>query len=40
MRINFLAGPGAGKSTTTAWIFSELKLRQVSVELVTEYVKS
>jgi len=40
MRINFLAGPGAGKSTTAAWLFSELKYRNVSVELVTEYVKS
>jgi len=40
MRINFLAGPGAGKSTTAAWLFSELKYKQVSVELVTEYVKS
>ena len=36
MRINFLAGPGAGKSTTAAWIFSELKRKQASVELVTE----
>lgn len=40
MRINLLAGPGSGKSTTSAWLFSELKLRQISVELVTEYVKS
>ncbi len=40
MRINFFAGPGAGKSTTAAWLFSELKTRQVSVELVTEYVKA
>ena len=40
MRINFLAGPGAGKSTTAAWLFSELKSRNYSVELVTEYVKS
>ncbi len=40
MRINLLAGPGAGKSTTAAWLFSELKNRKVSIELVTEYVKS
>jgi deoxyadenosine/deoxycytidine kinase len=40
MRINLLAGPGSGKSTTAAWLFSELKIRHVSVELITEYVKS
>ena len=39
MRINFFAGPCAGKSTMAAWLFSSLKERQVSVELVTEYVK-
>jgi len=39
MRVNLLGGPGCGKSTTAAWLFSELKVRQVSVELVTEYVK-
>lgn len=36
----FFAGPGAGKSTTAAWLFSELKTKNYSVELVTEYVKS
>lgn len=40
MRINLLAGPGAGKSTTAAWLFSELKTRNISVELITEYVKT
>lgn len=40
MRINFFAGPGAGKSTTTARIFSQLKERGVSVEHVGEYVKA
>ena len=35
-----MAGPGSGKSTTAAWLFSELKSRNYSVELVTEYVKS
>lgn len=40
MRINILGGPGSGKSTTAAWLFSELKLRNVSVELVNEYVKA
>ena len=40
MRINLLGGPGSGKSTTAAWLFSIMKERQASVELVTEYVKS
>jgi hypothetical protein len=40
MRINFFAGPGAGKSTTTARVFSQLKERGVSVEHVGEYVKA
>ena len=39
MRINLFAGPGAGKSTTSAWIFAELKKKGYSVELVSEYVK-
>lgn len=40
MRINFFGGPGSGKSTTTARIFAQLKERQVSVEMVAEYVKA
>lgn len=40
MRINFFAGPGAGKSTTTARVFSQLKERGYSVEHVGEYVKA
>lgn len=40
MRINLLGGPGSGKSTTAAWLFSVLKEHHISVELVTEYVKS
>lgn len=39
MRINLYGGPGSGKSTTAAWLFSELKLRGYSVEHVNEYVK-
>jgi nicotinamide riboside kinase len=39
-RINLFGGPGSSKSTTAAWLFSELKTRGKSVELVTEYVKS
>ena len=40
MRVNLLGGPCAGKSTTAAWLFSQLKLALVSVELINEYVKS
>lgn len=40
MRINLFGGPGSGKSTTAAWLFSELKLRNYSIEYVSEYVKS
>lgn len=40
MRFNFFGGPGSGKSTTAAWLFSEMKRDQYSVELVLEYVKS
>ena len=40
MRINFFGGPGSGKSTTTARIFSDLKSAGRSVEHVGEYVKS
>lgn len=37
--INILGGPGAGKSTTAAGLFFEMKKRQIEVELVTEYAK-
>lgn len=37
--INLFAGPGAGKSTTAAGVFSGLKQLGVSCELVTEVVK-
>jgi len=37
--VNFYAGPGAGKSTLAALLFSELKLREMNVELVTEFAK-
>lgn len=40
MRINLYAGPGAGKSTLASWLFAELKLRNYSIELVSEYVKA
>ncbi len=37
--INLFSGPGAGKSTTAAGVFSLLKLHGVNAELVTEYAK-
>lgn len=37
--VNLLSGPGAGKSTIAASVFSELKWRGVEAELVTEYAK-
>jgi nicotinamide riboside kinase len=39
-RICLYAGGGAGKSTTAAWLFSELKRSGYSIELVVEYVKA
>jgi len=38
-RINLFAGPGAGKSTAAAAIYSDLKRRGYSVELINEYIK-
>lgn len=37
--INLFGGPGAGKSTAAAYLFAELKMRGIKVELVTEYAK-
>ncbi len=37
--VNFLGGPGTGKSTTAAHVFAELKQRGVNCELVREYAK-
>jgi hypothetical protein len=37
--LNVFGGPGAGKSTTAAGLFFEMKKRQIEVELVTEYAK-
>lgn len=39
IRINLYGGPGSGKSTLSALLFAELKLRQKKVELVREYAK-
>lgn len=40
MRINLFGGPGSGKSTTAARLFSDLKTQGKSIEHVGEYVKS
>ena len=37
--INLFGGPGSGKSTTAAGVFSLLKLHGVNAELVTEFAK-
>jgi hypothetical protein len=37
--INIWGGPGAGKSTTAAGLFSMMKMRGHKVELVTEFAK-
>lgn len=37
--VNFLAGPGAGKSTMAAAVFAACKLRGLNAELITEYAK-
>lgn len=37
--VNLFGGPGAGKSTTAAGVFYELKRRNVSCELVREFAK-
>lgn len=40
MRVNIYGGPGIGKSSIAAYVFSELKARRVNVELISEYIKS
>jgi len=37
--INLFSGPGAGKSTAAAGIFSLLKLHGIDAELITEFAK-
>lgn len=37
--VNLFGGPGVGKSTTAAWLFSKLKEEKTNCELVREYVK-
>ena len=37
--VNLFGAPGAGKSSGAAYIFSQLKIRDVNAELVTEFAK-
>lgn len=37
--VNFAAGPGAGKSTTSAYVFAKLKMAGIKAELVGEEAK-
>ena len=37
--VNLFGGPGVGKSTTAAGVFTLLKLHDVECELITEYAK-
>lgn len=37
--INLLSGPGVGKSTLCALIFSNLKIKGINCEMATEYAK-
>ena len=37
--VNLYGGPGSGKSTTAAGVFSKLKIKGINAELVTEYAK-
>lgn len=39
IRINLYGGPSSGKTTLSALLFAELKLRHKSVELVREFAK-
>lgn len=39
MILNLFGGPGSGKSTGAAYIFSKLKMLGVNAELVTEFAK-
>lgn len=37
--VNLYGAPGAGKSTGSAYIFGQLKMNNISIELVREFVK-
>ena len=38
--INLYGGPGSGKSTCAAYIFSQLKMHNINAELITEQTKA
>jgi ABC-type glutathione transport system ATPase component len=37
--VNIYGGPGCGKSTTAAGVFTLLKIHKIDCELVTEFAK-
>ena len=37
--INLFGVPGAGKSTGAAYVFSQLKMKGINAELITEFAK-
>jgi hypothetical protein len=37
--VNLISGPGTGKSTLCAWVFTELKIRGIDCEMALEYAK-
>lgn len=37
--VNLMGGPGAGKSTAAAYIFSKLKMMGINAEFITEFAK-
>lgn len=37
--VNLFGSPGTGKSTLSAYIFSQLKLANINCELVSEFAK-
>jgi len=39
LTINLFGGPGSGKSTTAAAVFSLLKMHDINAELITEFAK-
>lgn len=37
--VNFIAGPGVGKSVMTSLIFAKLKMKGINAEIIPEYAK-
>ena len=40
IRINLFGGPGSGKSTIASFVFSHLKIKDLNIELISEYIKT